>query len=59
MAFKLFSEGVSLTDVTIKLDIPPLEVEEIYSDFLRLGGKSAIVKHFAELRGYILNFGNL
>lgn len=56
LAFKLFSEGVGLTDVTIKLDISPSEVEKIYSDYLRLGGKSAIAKHFAELGEYIPHF---
>ena len=55
-AFKLFSEGVSLTDVTIILDIPPSEVEEIYSNYLILQGKNAIVKHIAELREYIPQF---
>ena len=42
--------------MTIKLDIPPSEAEKIYTDYLRLQGKSDIVKHFDELEPYIPDF---
>ena len=55
-AFRLFSKGVALTDVTIILDIPPSEVETIYLTYLHLKDIDHIVKFFDEIKGYTADF---
>jgi len=55
-AFQLFSRGISLTNVTIQLDLNPREVEDMYTSFLGLQGLETIVKFIEEIKEYKVDF---
>ena len=53
-ALKLFSEGKSLIEVTIILDIPISETREYHDDYLRLNGLGYLVSLLEAHRDLLL-----
>ena len=52
-AIKMFSEGNTLVDVAIGLDLPADEVQEIYRQFLELNNMYSLVKVYDEMQNYL------
>ncbi len=48
-ALQLFSENKTPTQVSIKLDFDPKEVEKVYLDYLRINGLNNLVKIYQQL----------
>src|SRR5689334_21974104 len=52
-AIKLFSEGKTLVDVAIALDLPPDKVQEMHRQFLQLNNMDKLVRVFDEMQDYL------
>lgn len=52
-AFQLFKKKKSLVDVVEKLNLPPIEVEKIYSDYLKLQHRHEITLCYDQIKEYI------
>lgn len=55
-AFQLFLENKTLTEVTMELDIPPTEVESMYTDYLRLENRNTVTVYFEKIKHHMPDF---
>ena len=55
-AFQHFLENKSLIEMAIELDLPSLEVERMYDDFVRIRYRHLIPQYYSEIKQYFTDF---